>query len=90
MYVFVHAGGWGIDKWQNSVHVVVECPLIHKSVVRAPVQVSDHFRSYRSLLHSEQLILKVAIGGNATLMGRFRENPFTYSRQVGISEKTSM
>ena len=22
----VHAGGWG-QKWQNSVHVVVECPL---------------------------------------------------------------
>ena len=22
----VHAGGWG-RKWQNSVHVVVECPL---------------------------------------------------------------
>ena len=34
MYVFVHAqgiktvhaGGW-VKKWQNSVHVVVECPL---------------------------------------------------------------
>ena len=22
----VHAGGW-VKKWQNSVHVVVECPL---------------------------------------------------------------
>ena len=20
----VHAGGWGVEKWQNSVHVVVE------------------------------------------------------------------
>ena len=24
----VHAGGSGVRKWQNSVHVVVECPLI--------------------------------------------------------------
>ena len=24
----VHAGGGGVNKWQNSVHVVVECPLI--------------------------------------------------------------
>ena len=24
----VHAGGGGVKKWQNSVHVVVECPLI--------------------------------------------------------------
>ena len=23
----VHAGGEGVKKWQNSVHVVVECPL---------------------------------------------------------------
>ena len=23
----VHAGGGGVNKWQNSVHVVVECPL---------------------------------------------------------------
>ena len=23
----VHAGGGGVKKWQNSVHVVVECPL---------------------------------------------------------------
>ena len=23
----VHAGG-GVKKWQNSVHVVVECPLV--------------------------------------------------------------
>ena len=28
MSVFVHAGGRG-QKWQNSVHVVVECPLYH-------------------------------------------------------------
>ena len=35
MSVFVHsqgiktvqAGGRGVKKWQNSVHVVVECPL---------------------------------------------------------------
>ena len=35
MSVFVHAegiktvqeGGEGVKKWQNSVHVVVECPL---------------------------------------------------------------
>jgi hypothetical protein len=71
MYVLVHAqgietvhpGGVGFKKWKNSVHVVVECPLIHKSVVRAPAQVSDHCRSYRSLLHS-------GIGGNVILMGR--------------------
>ena len=25
----VHAGGWG-KKWQNSVHVVFECPLRQK------------------------------------------------------------
>ena len=23
----VHAGGRGVKKWQDSVHVVVECPL---------------------------------------------------------------
>ena len=23
-----HAGGEGVKKWQNSVHVVVECPLM--------------------------------------------------------------
>ena len=23
----VHAGGGGVKKWQNSVHIVVECPL---------------------------------------------------------------
>ena len=35
MFVFVHAQGVktvptgkGVKKWQNSVHVVVECPLI--------------------------------------------------------------
>ena len=36
MYVFiyaqgmktVHAGGEGVKKWQTSVHVVDECPLI--------------------------------------------------------------
>ena len=26
----VHAGGRGVKKWQNSVHVVVECPLKKK------------------------------------------------------------
>ena len=35
MSVFVHAQGMktvhaeGVKKWQNSVHVVVECPLIY-------------------------------------------------------------
>ena len=24
----VHAGEGGVKKWQNSVHVVVECPLM--------------------------------------------------------------
>ena len=24
----IHAGGGGVKKWQNSVHVVVECPLM--------------------------------------------------------------
>ena len=24
----VHAGGGGVKKWQNSVHVVVECPQV--------------------------------------------------------------
>ena len=23
----VHAAGGGVKKWQNSVHIVVECPL---------------------------------------------------------------
>ena len=27
----VHAGGEGVKKWQNYVHIVVECPL--KAVV---------------------------------------------------------
>ena len=37
MSVFVHAQGiktvhaGGVKKWQNSVHVVVECPLIQMS-----------------------------------------------------------
>ena len=26
----VHAGRAGVKKWQNSVHVVVECPLSKK------------------------------------------------------------
>ena len=44
---FVHAGG-GVQKWQNSVHVVVECPLTVKlywvSDVKMvfPVVVSTH------------------------------------------------
>ena len=36
MYVFVHAqdiktvhAGGGVKKWQNSVHIVVECPPSH-------------------------------------------------------------
>ena len=42
MSIFVHAqgiktvhagGGGGVKKWQNSVHVVVECPL---STMREP------------------------------------------------------
>ena len=41
MSVFVHAqgikivhagGGGGVKKWQNSVHVVVECPLVIKNL----------------------------------------------------------
>ena len=32
----VHAGG-GVKKWQNSVHVVVECPL------------SSHFLEFNSI-----------------------------------------
>ena len=27
--------GWGVKKWQNSVHVVVECPLKYVAVQRA-------------------------------------------------------
>ena len=26
----VHPGGEGVKKWQNSVHVVLECPLMGK------------------------------------------------------------
>ena len=28
----VHAGEGGVKKWQNSVHVVVECPLMKENV----------------------------------------------------------
>ena len=28
----VHAGGMGVKNWPNSVHVVVECPLIQSNV----------------------------------------------------------
>ena len=28
----VHAEGGGVKNWQNSVHVVVECPLIQYTV----------------------------------------------------------
>ena len=50
MYVFVHAqgiktvhagGGGGVKKWQNSVHVVVECPLTGRGVLyEALVQIT--------------------------------------------------
>ena len=36
--VFVHAQGiktvhaGGVKEWQNSVHVVIECPLVHNHV----------------------------------------------------------
>ena len=30
----VHAGRGGVKRWQNSVHVVVECPFIQKKVRR--------------------------------------------------------
>ena len=46
MSVFIHAqgiktvhaggGGGGVKKWQNSVHVVVECPLT-KTTKKVPV-----------------------------------------------------
>ena len=53
MSVFVHAQGIktvhegrGGQKWQNSVHVVVECPLI---------EIQKAFLTYSiSLLHKEQ------------------------------------
>ena len=33
----VHAGGGGVKKWQNSVHVVVECPLNFNSKTHGKV-----------------------------------------------------
>ena len=27
----VHVGGGGVKQWQNSVHIVVECPLLQTS-----------------------------------------------------------
>ena len=45
----VHAGGGGVKKWQNSVHVVVEWPLkrSHSSDVHWPrnIFMSDFFLS---------------------------------------------
>ena len=35
----VHAGGRGGKKWQNSVHVVIECPLM--TFVRT-LKIRDH------------------------------------------------
>ena len=37
----VHAGGGGVRKWHNSVHVVVECPLTGRGVLyEALVQIT--------------------------------------------------
>ena len=43
----VHAGGGG-KKWQNFVHVVVECPL------KINVKVTECLTKYRSLLFMVQ------------------------------------
>ena len=43
----VHAGVGGVKKWQNSVHVVVECPLAQKSKKGASLDtVSKHAKIY--------------------------------------------
>ena len=39
----VHAGGWGVKKWQNSVHVVVECPLTNNTCQK--------LKTFRQLTH---------------------------------------
>ena len=41
----VHLGGGGGKKWQNSVHVVVECPLKHF------YDYSNETLRYRDILH---------------------------------------
>ena len=44
----VHTGGEGVKKWQNSVHVVVECPLKYAHNFRILISI---FLKQNSLLH---------------------------------------
>ena len=50
MFVFVHAqgiktvhAGGGVKKWQNSVHVVVECPLIVRPWIDSEKKIRPFF-----------------------------------------------
>ena len=47
----VHAGG-GVKKWQNSVHVVVECPLISsKGIARKYIYLIDEAVMITIMIH---------------------------------------
>ena len=79
MSVFVHAqgittvhagGGGGGKKWQNSVHVVVKCPLSTYICVEIPVfesivQIFNHFNSayFKTTIRSKFLLLENPIAG---------------------------
>ena len=48
----VHAGGpGGVKKWQNSVHVVVECPLIVVSKIRGNLSRAEYLVMYGQLVN---------------------------------------
>ena len=50
----VHARGsgeGGVKKWQNSVHVVVECPLIVVSKIRGNLSRAEYLVMYGQLVN---------------------------------------
>ena len=53
----VHAGGGGVKKWQNSVHVVIEFPLTQIQMETVHSAVDDLFVN----LHSTRLDCRVCI-----------------------------
>ena len=52
----VHAGGVGVKKWQNSVHVVVECPLIPAIYI---FHFLCQFRFFETHLNETSLFLQI-------------------------------
>jgi hypothetical protein len=60
MYVFVHVEGiknfhaGGVKKWQNSVHVVVECPLRMSAIVILGLIVCNYQTFLASILLTKE------------------------------------